>query len=453
MARAQGCEARRIETHDELLARARRPSSDAAGPHDAAAARGRRRAGRDVRPLIHRLEHGVRPQRRARQHRRRRGPGGARRPGRTATPARRCRSSRSAPARPRRRSSGSARASRPWRRRRRRASGRRAARPTAPRPATWRTRPSAGCRPTASPAADRPSGCGSAARATCSRARRAQHARAHDRPVGGEPDRADLADVLPDRLVEHQPEPPAVAGDERDAGPDRAPQPVRDRRAGGQHDGPAVGAPQPADELEHGVVAGAGDAREPDDLAARDGQVERLEAPVDGDAAQLEPPPAPRPRSATSARSSASARLARASPSIASTIAGTVSSARGRALIATLPVAQHRDLVAQRHHVLEDVRDEHDADLAVAQHAQRVAAASRCSSRPSAEVGSSRISTRGSVSSALAISSSWRSASDSSPTSCAQRHVEAELGEHRPRARGHRARGRRTARACGSRIG
>ena len=48
MARAQGCEARRIETHDELLRRARHR---ARAPRHAAAARGRRRAGRDVRRL------------------------------------------------------------------------------------------------------------------------------------------------------------------------------------------------------------------------------------------------------------------------------------------------------------------------------------------------------------------------------------------------------------------
>ena len=97
--------------------------------------------------------------------------------------------------------------------------------------------------------------------------------------------------------------------------------------------------------------------------------------PSTADAAQLEPAAAldldrlghPRAQRRRPAR-----RLGRASPSIASTIAGTVSSARGRALERHAPVAQHRDLVAQRHHVLEDVRDEHDADLAVAQHAQRV---------------------------------------------------------------------------------
>ena len=59
----------------------------------------------------------------------------------------------------------------------------------------------------------------------------AQRARAHDRPVGRQADRPDLTRVLPQRLVEHQPEPAAVAGHQRDAGAHGAPQPVRHRRA------------------------------------------------------------------------------------------------------------------------------------------------------------------------------------------------------------------------------
>ena len=56
---------------------------------------------------------------------------------------------------------------------------------------------------------------------------------------------------------------------------------------------------------------------------------------------------------------------------------------------------------------------------------------------PSAEVGSSRIRIRGSVSSALPISTSWRWARLSSVDRLAQVDVEAELVDHRPRAAGH----------------
>ena len=54
---------------------------------------------------------------------------------------------------------------------------------------------------------------------------------------------------------------------------------------------------------------------------------------------------------------------------------------------------------------------------------------------PSADVGSSRISTRGSVSSALAISSSWRWASGRSSTGVRSGDVEPELAQHGPRLR------------------
>ena len=74
---------------------------------------------------------------------------------------------------------------------------------------------------------------------------------------------------------------------------------------------PAVGPPQPADQLEHGVVAGAGDAREADDLAARDRQVERLERARRRRrrAARAPPPRRPSTASATCARSAASAAV------------------------------------------------------------------------------------------------------------------------------------------------
>ena len=308
-------------------------------------------------------------------------PGGGRRRGRTASRARRCRSSRSAPARPPRRSSGSARASRPWRRRPRRASGRRAAPPTAARRATWRTRPSAGCRPTASRPAGRPTRVRMRSPRTCARARRRSSPGAHDRPVGGQPDRADLADVLPDRLVEHQPEPPPVARHQRDAGADRPPQPVRHRPpARQQSPSRASGARRPQTSSSTAWWPAPATPASPTTSPGVD---------ASGSAAPARPRPRRRaapaaparrrrrspPRPARAARRRVGRRLARSSagwPSIALTIAGTVSSARGSALIATCAVAQHGHLVAQRHHVLEDVRDEHDADLAVAQHPQRV---------------------------------------------------------------------------------
>ena len=112
-------------------------------------------------------------------------------------------------------------------------------------------------------------------------------------------------------------------------------------------------------------------------------------------------------------------------------------------------VAQHGDLVAEREHLLEDVRDEHDARPAA--RAGRAARSSSVSvlARSSAEVGSSRMSTRGCVTSALATSTSWRSRERQRPERRAQRHVEAELGQHGPRPPRHLgARDERAARAA-----
>ena len=97
---ARACASR---SHAELLERLDALLPGARRPHRAAAARGRRRARRDVRPLIRlrprasrcsspRARRGCSGRRRTAWPRR--GPGGARRRGRTATRARRCRSSR-----------------------------------------------------------------------------------------------------------------------------------------------------------------------------------------------------------------------------------------------------------------------------------------------------------------------------------------------------------------------
>ena len=205
---------------------------------------------------------------------------------------------------------------------------------------------------------------------------------------------------------------------------DRAPQPARaPSRPPGSTTGPRSGRRSPRDELEHRVVAGARDARR--GRRSRRGATSRSTArarPPTDDVAQLEPP-AGASTSSASATCSRSSRRVAAPRRLVALAEHRVDDrrhgqprARPRAH-RDLAVAQHRDLVAQRHHVLEDVRDEDDADLAVAQHAQRRRAAVSVLGAPSAEVGSSRISTRGSVSSALAISSSWRWASVSSPTS------------------------------------
>ena len=206
---------------------------------------------------------------------------------------------------------------------------------------------------------------------------RPQRAGAHDRAVRRQADRADQPGVLPQRLVEHQPEPAPVAGHQRDARADRSPQTVRDLAAVGQHHAPFVRPPEPADELEHRVVAGAGDAR----------QARRSRPPA---RAVSTAPARPRPprRAARAGRRRPSStrfrdcllelRVGRHRGLLAAVAEHRVDDLRHRELRARLrahldvAVAQHGDLVAQRHHVLEDVRDEHDADLAVAQHAQRV---------------------------------------------------------------------------------
>ena len=54
MARALGCDARRVDEHGELLRRARRGAAGAGGAHDAAAARGDRGAGPGLRSVAHR---------------------------------------------------------------------------------------------------------------------------------------------------------------------------------------------------------------------------------------------------------------------------------------------------------------------------------------------------------------------------------------------------------------
>ena len=207
----------------------------------------------------------------------------------------------------------------------------------------------------------------------------AQRARAHDGPVGRQADRPDLPDVLPRAACRAS----ARAGGGRRSrarrrrGPRVAARAApRARRAAGS--GPASGRPQPADQLEHRVMAGA----RPRPRARRS----RPRATCKRRTARARPRP-PRPRSssrpmpASSPTDSATASFSVASGAASATsrcAEHRVDDPRHGQRVARLgaqldvPVAQHRDLVAQRHHVLEDVRDEDHADLAVAQHAQHV---------------------------------------------------------------------------------
>ena len=132
--RARWAARRRVATHDELLgARRVLPASPSARRRSCSRSSSSRtrpsipRADSEVR--VHRLEHRVGAQARRRTAWLTPAPDPGRPRDRTATRARRCQSSRSAPARPPQRSSGSARASPPWRRRRPRGSGRRAGAP------------------------------------------------------------------------------------------------------------------------------------------------------------------------------------------------------------------------------------------------------------------------------------------------------------------------------------
>ena len=160
---------------------------------------------------------------------------------------------------------------------------------------------------------------------------------------------------------------------------DRAPQAVRHGTAAGQRrPSRRPGAPEPADSSSTAWWPAPATPASPTTSpgATRQRSAASSDA-LDGGVAQLQR----RPRSvepeglAERARGSGSAPglgASTGSPSIALTITGTVSFSRGSALIAVCPsrstvISSHR-----RHHVLEDVRDEHDADVAVAQHPQRV---------------------------------------------------------------------------------
>ena len=206
-----------------------------------------------------------------------------------------------------------------------------------------------------------------------------------------------------------------------------------------------VGTPQPADELEHGVMAGARDAREADDLAAAAPRGERLERAVHRRVAQLEPAaadvvadrfgdrllqlrrragrPSPRDRRASRRRSPA-----RSAPRAA------------RALISTLP---SRSTVTSSHSAITSSRmcETNTTPTWRSRSTRSASSSSSVLCAPSAEVGSSRISTRGSVSIALAISISWRSASVSSSSRVRSGTSSPSSREHRAaRLRGHLAR-------------
>ena len=283
---------------------------------------------------------------------------------------------------------------------------------------------------------------------------RAQAPRADQRPVGGQRDRADLADVVPHGLVEHEAEAPPVARDERDARADRAAQPAGDRPAAGQQDRAALRPPPAAH-----AARGPSCARRPRSRRGRRSRpVRAMRLTV------VEPPgrrDTPSRRSGAVAAPAAVDHLGHAlgelpgrlvrrppgpcrarSPSIASTIAVVVSSARGTPASDGAPSRSTVTSSQSAEDLLEDVRDEHDRDLALAQDAAatRISASVLAASR--AEVGSSRISTRGSVTSALATSTSWRCASDSDADRRRSGTSRPSSAQDGPRARGHLARGR-----------
>ena len=126
--------------------------------------------------------------------------------------------------------------------------------------------------------------------------------------------------------------------------------------------------------------------------------------------------------SATCSRSSASGFSAASAsacsgglPSMAVTIAGTVSSARGSAAMVTSP---SRRTVTSSHSAITSSRmwETKTTPTSRSRRTRRMSSSVSVLAAPSAEVGSSRIRIRGSVSSALPISTSWRWARLSSST-------------------------------------
>ena len=103
------------------------------------------------------------------------------------------------------------------------------------------------------------------------------------------------------------------------------------------------------------------------------------------------------------------------------------------------PVAQHRDAVGERLDLAQPVRDVEDRDALLAQRSGRCANSRSASAADSAEVGSSRISSRGARDSERATAISWRSETPSRDTSSSS----AALESRRPRPSA-------TARARGS---
>ena len=122
-------------------------------------------------------------------------------------------------------------------------------------------------------------------------------------------------------------------------------------------------------------------AREADDLPGRDPEAELLQAILDADAADLQAAGvvAELERLGDLLAQLGVGLLGRLGLGLLGRLAEHGGDDRGHGELRArlgghgdLAVAQDGHLVAQRHHVLEDVGDEDDADLAVAQHAQDV---------------------------------------------------------------------------------
>ena len=188
----------------------------------------------------------------------------------------------------------------------------------------------------------------------------------------------------------------------------------------------------------------ARDPGEADDLAGRGAQPDRLEAPRDGHVLQAHAGPAsPRQRRLRPRRARRRQRPGRGRGGRAVTEHRVDDRARRQlrprhAGERGAAVAQHRDLVAHREDLLEDVRDEHDRDAALAQDAQHA--------QQRVRVGA--LERRGRL-----VEDQHARPGDQRPRDLdelalgerqgadrpAQGHVEAEVGEDRPRAGGHLA--------------
>ena len=264
------------------------------------------------------------------------------------------------------------------------------------------------------------------ARGRAGGARRANHG-----AVGGERDGADLADVVHTGLSSMRPKrrwspgtnatPAVIAA----RGPTGRP-PRSSTRPASARGGPrrARGRSVPAAATPARPTISPGVARSPIHSSRPATDTSSRRTPDWPSAA-----PAGSARAApTAASAPAAAGTAARSPSIASTTALVVSPPR-HAGERGAAVAQHRDLVAHREDLLEDVRDEHDRDAAPRRTPSTRSSAS-VSARSSAEVGSSRTaSTRGPVTSARATLDESALGERQSADRRAQGHVEAEVGD------------------------